>query len=143
MVRNTIGRIGPDHITLAPLVIEFLRKKFPSPDYRFEIEVHERGHLRGSGVWREAEIVVMTNHVVPLSWLEKMRHECPKEEIPGPEATCWENDYRLSRFWLSRCLKVWDEIPLEFRGPAIAPHTLEEKVRLMVKEIEKLRARGT
>lgn len=140
MERNILGRIGPAHISLGPLVIEALRKRFPSPDYRFEMQVIERGHLRGSGIWKEGVIVSLTNHVVPPAWLEIMRRECPKEEIPGPDATCWSHDYKLSRFWLAKALEVWDEIPVEFRGPATEPHTLVEKVQLMIKEIEKLRA---
>jgi hypothetical protein len=68
---------------------------------------------------------------------------------PGPQATNWAEDYRLSRHWLKECLKVWDAIPVEFRGDRAALNretgevlTLVEKVQAMGREIERLRAWG-
>ncbi len=59
---------------------------------------------------------------------------------PGPEATTWENDYRLSRAWLRIALEVWAEIPNEWYGDNVDPNTLVKKVQLIVAEIARLRA---
>jgi hypothetical protein len=55
---------------------------------------------------------------------------------PGPDATTWENDYRLLRFWLGRALAVWAAIPVEFRGDIHDPPTLVEKVKALVAALE-------
>lgn len=137
---NVIGKVSKEYGSFADIIVRDLKEKFGCPDYRFVVRESRRKCHGGAGWADEVEVVLDTNFVPPKELIEKMRAACPQVVSPGPEATTWENDYRLSRYWLTRALEVWDAVPVEFRGDPQNPHTLVEKVQLMIREIDKLRA---